>query len=119
MELSNEVLKAELDALGKRIDLAFSNADKAIQKAEFSTEKRFESVNEFRAQLSDQTKTFINRSEYNISHNALADKVDLISSQVISIDSVLRNKPQQVSGSTLFFGASSVIVVVILAIIGG
>lgn len=33
-------------------------AEKAIQKAELATEKRFESVNEFRQQLVDQSQTF-------------------------------------------------------------
>ena len=47
----------------KRVDGRFEALDKAVTKAEEATEKRFESVNEFRAQLNDQTRTFIPRNE--------------------------------------------------------
>jgi membrane-associated HD superfamily phosphohydrolase len=39
------------------------NIDKATVKAETAIEKRFDAVNEFRAQLNDQTKTFMPRAE--------------------------------------------------------
>ena len=47
-----------------------------MDKAQASTEKRFESVNEFRAQLNDQAATFLPRSEYQVQHGAIVDKVD-------------------------------------------
>ncbi len=42
---------------------ALAASEKAINKAEIATERRFESVNEFRASLSDQAANFITRSE--------------------------------------------------------
>ena len=42
---------------------ALQAAEKAVTKAELAAEKRFESVNEFRNQLKDQTGTFITRNE--------------------------------------------------------
>lgn len=42
---------------------ALDAADKAITKQEAATEKRFESVNEFRAQLADQATKFMPRLE--------------------------------------------------------
>lgn len=45
------------------IAFALAEKEKAIIKAELGTEKRFESVNEFRNQLKDQTGTFITRNE--------------------------------------------------------
>lgn len=42
---------------------ALDASDKAITKAEISTDKRFESVNEFRAQLNDQAQRFMPRLE--------------------------------------------------------
>jgi hypothetical protein len=60
-------LKEHLDAMlaerDKQISLALTAAEKAVTKAEVATEKRFESVNEFRLTLSDQTKTFVSRGE--------------------------------------------------------
>lgn len=74
-------LSERITALNQRVDdmLAFLNqqiadvrhdgqimldtADKATVKAEVAIEKRFDAVNEFRAQLADQTKTFMPRAE--------------------------------------------------------
>lgn len=42
---------------------ALAAAEKAVTKAEASADKRFEGVNEFRQALSDQTATFITRTE--------------------------------------------------------
>lgn len=43
--------------------LAFDASKEAITKAEIATEKRFDSVNEFREQLADQATRFMPRSE--------------------------------------------------------
>jgi hypothetical protein len=56
-------LNAQLVALRENTALAFSASEKAIQKAEAATEKRFESVNEFRKTLTDQTATFMPRAQ--------------------------------------------------------
>lgn len=44
---------------------ALAAADRAVNKAEEATEKRFASVNEFRQTLTDQTSTFLTRAEFN------------------------------------------------------
>jgi hypothetical protein len=43
--------------------LALDAAEKAVLKAENAAERRFESVNEFRATLSDQAAQFVTRKE--------------------------------------------------------
>lgn len=45
------------------VSAALSAQEKAVGKAETAAEKRFDSVNEFRAQLSDQANTFMPRAE--------------------------------------------------------
>lgn len=47
----------------RNVATALSNQEKAVTKAETAAEKRFESVNEFRAQLTDQAATFVSRLE--------------------------------------------------------
>jgi hypothetical protein len=47
----------------RALQAAMASSEKAIIKAEAATEKRFDSVNEFRAQLKDQSLTFITRHE--------------------------------------------------------
>jgi len=60
------------------IDIKFNAAKEAVTKAEVSAEKRFESVNEFRGQLSDQATTFVTRTENDLLHNALEGKINSI-----------------------------------------
>ncbi len=71
-----DTLKAHIEALlaekDKQIALALTSAEKAVTKAEAATERRFESVNEFRQTLSDQAGTFISRAEY----DALKERID-------------------------------------------
>lgn len=46
-------------AMQAAVDAAFDNSQRAIDKADTATEKRFEGVNEFRAALSDQATRFV------------------------------------------------------------
>ena len=48
-----ERTKERFHAMKVAIDAALAAADRAVNKAEQSTEKRFEGVNEFRATLAD------------------------------------------------------------------
>lgn len=71
VELKNKQLRdADVNANEQRfkaqeqaVAFALQAAEKAVTKAELAAEKRFESVNEFRNQLKDQTGTFITRNE--------------------------------------------------------
>lgn len=51
--------------------------DKAIQKAEAAAEKRFESVNEFRATLSDQQRDLATKSEVNLRFTAIEERLTM------------------------------------------
>lgn len=59
--------KDTVDAMSKAqkeaVLAALNAAEQAVAKAEAASEKRFESVNEFRAALGDQTRTFMPRIE--------------------------------------------------------
>lgn len=55
---------------------ALASADKAVLKAEVAAEKRFESVNEFRATLSDQQRELATKTEVNLRFKALEDRVN-------------------------------------------
>lgn len=56
---------------------ALDSADKAIHKQELAIEKRFDGVNEFRAQLSDQAQTFMPRKESDVRMDAITEKIDV------------------------------------------
>lgn len=85
----------------KAMSLAFDSADKAVQaalqaakeathKAELASDKRFDAVNEFREQQADIITRFLMRTEYNVSHQALADKVsdnnDRLTAQIAALE---------------------------------
>jgi hypothetical protein len=79
-----EAILAEMDrrfaaailAQDKAVQIAMIASEKAVVKAEIAAEKRFESVNEFRGQLTDQAATFMPRAEAEQRLAALADKIE-------------------------------------------
>lgn len=66
--LSAKELRDEqrFQAQSAAITAAMGAAEKAVTKAEAAAERRFESVNEFRATLSDQAATFVTRTELEV-----------------------------------------------------
>lgn len=60
------------------INAALASADRAVAKAEAAAERRFEAVNEFRAQLGDQQRTLMPRAEGESRLNALAEKIGVL-----------------------------------------
>lgn len=66
--------------------LALAAAREAVAKAETSSDKRFDSVNEFRKTLSDQTATFIPRSEALALLAGQADKIDGLQSRLDKLE---------------------------------
>jgi hypothetical protein len=85
-EAQDKAVAAALAAAEKAVTAALSAADRAVSKAEIAADKRFESVNEFRQTLSDQTRTFVPRAEYEQAHKSLSDKLDLVTSRLNSRD---------------------------------
>jgi hypothetical protein len=93
-EERTDVLAAKLEALRELVDerdhryedrfratdektsLALTSSEKAVSKAEIATEKRFDSVNEFRGQLKDQTATLLPRVEADAKFKNLEDKIE-------------------------------------------
>lgn len=74
----------------KQVITAFAAAKEAVAKAETSTERRFEGVNEFRAQLSDQASTFMPRREFEVQHGSLSQEVDSLRRNVDTSSYVTR-----------------------------
>jgi hypothetical protein len=83
-------MRTALEAAEKAVATALTSAEKAVTKAEVAAEKRFEAVNEFRGQLSDQAATFLSRTEADVRIGALGEKVDqhaqLSSERISQID---------------------------------
>lgn len=73
----DERYKLRSDAQDNAVKLSMDNSERAIAKAEIATEKRFDSVNEFRATLADQASKLMPRAEYDVQHRALEEKLNV------------------------------------------
>jgi predicted phage tail protein len=73
-----KALDKAFEAQQEAMTVALANAAAAVTKAETATDKRFESVNEFRAQLADQTASFMNRAEGEVRLSAINDRLDRV-----------------------------------------
>ena len=101
----------DLDVANDRsVQDAKSSADKAIEVNAKIIEKRLDSMNEFREQLRDQAGTFITRSEYEIAHKSLSDKIDGLSTTA----AILVTRASQ--GSVNFSYIYSTIILVITVV---
>jgi len=73
--MHNTALASSLQAAEKAVAVALLAAEKATIKAETAADKRFESVNEFRSQLSDQASTFMPRAEAEVSLTRSSERI--------------------------------------------
>ena len=81
-DAQNTALDAARLAAKEGVTTALTAAEKAVNKAEIAAEKRFESVNEFRAQLTDQAATFLQRNEYETAHQSVVEKIADLSARL-------------------------------------
>ena len=75
-EAQQLALRDALIAQEKAVNAALMAAQQAVTKAEIAAEKRFDSVNEFRAQLADQTATLMPRNEAMVLINGIAERTN-------------------------------------------
>lgn len=75
-------MQTAFNAADKAVTAALDAASRAVEKAEKASEKRFDAVNEFRGQLSDQITTFLPRAEAELSIGRNSDAIHQVSSVV-------------------------------------
>jgi chromosome condensin MukBEF ATPase and DNA-binding subunit MukB len=78
VDLAQRAIDAALAAQKEAVKSALDAADRAVAKAETASEKRFEGVNEFRAQLGDQQRTLMPRAEAEIRFNQVSAAIDVL-----------------------------------------
>lgn len=77
-----EYLDVRIDSLDRAMQTALTDVKNDVDKADAAISERFDSVNEFRAQLNDQQRTFMPRLEYEQAHDALISRVDELTIRV-------------------------------------
>jgi hypothetical protein len=81
-----EYVDIRFDAQEKAVNAALTAADRAVNKAEIASEKRFDAVNEFRAALADSARLLMPRAESEQSYKILAGKLEVIEGRVNARD---------------------------------
>ncbi len=71
----HELLDVKVASLRKEGDIRFESSEKAILKQEAASEKRFENVNEFRAQMEDLQNTLMPRKEVETLFASITERV--------------------------------------------
>lgn len=106
------------EAMKEQVTVAFQSSQRAIDKADDATEKRFEGVNEFRAALSDQATRFVTTETL----QALADKLEAaIERNRADLDKLAERidlREGEVTGSRLTWGNMAALVAVSATALG-
>jgi hypothetical protein len=75
LEATRDLLDERFAAAEKAVASALASAKEAVTKQENAADRRFESVNEFRATLQDQTSQFVSRLEFSAKVDALDSRI--------------------------------------------
>jgi hypothetical protein len=108
-DAQGQALTAALLAAEKAVQAALTAAQSAVSKAEAATEKRFESVNEFRGALTDQARNMPSRPEVSSMVGALADRVNAL--KEITDRTTGRDKGLGISWGVILGGLGAIAVV--------
>lgn len=97
---------------------ALAAADRAVNKAETASEKRFEGINEFRGALSDQQKTLVTRTEIDLLSKTLNEKLDIFNKEIAGLRESRALLEGKASQNSVFISYVISVVGVILGILG-
>jgi hypothetical protein len=107
----------KVEGLRTEMLLLHEGSEKAINKAEVATERRFESVNEFRAQLGDQVQQFIPRevaeTQFGQMNQRLAVVEGLVQKGAGEREGVTRSRGIVETQRTFFLGLAGAIMIAI------
>jgi len=70
----------------RAVQAALAAAKEAVLKAETASERRFEAVNEFRAQLNDQAHAFLTRTESEAKLAAITDRITVNADRLAALE---------------------------------
>jgi len=90
-EAQQTAMHTALTAQQTAMEAALKSAERAVLKAELASDKRFESVNEFRATLADLQKTYMSRLEAMAMFKSIDEKLSVIQTNYDSKLEALRS----------------------------
>lgn len=117
-DAQQEALAAALLAAEKAVGTALTAAEKAVIKAETAADKRFEAVNEFRAQLADQAATFMPRLESDARFAAVEEKISGIAKAIDRADGRTTGKSDGITQAQAIIGSVVGILFFLVSLVG-
>jgi hypothetical protein len=100
-----QVLDVSIKAVEDKAGLAQVSSKEAVLKAENATEKRFESVNEFRSTLTDQANRLATKDEFKQFQNSVNGKMNELTARIGKIEDLKQgsegSKTALIAGVTL------------------
>ena len=72
------ILEEKVVQLAEHIESHIVYSERAVDKAEEAMTKRLEGMNEFRSQLTDQSKMFMTIDTYDVNHKLLESKIEAL-----------------------------------------
>ena len=96
---------------------ALNAAKEAVAKAEMASEKRFDSVNEFRATLSDQQRTLLPRAEAELQFREVRQQFSTIQEQIAALFKINAERGGQKAGARELWGWIAGAVGILIAIL--
>lgn len=104
-EVQLVALRTLIDSQAEKVTVALTAADKAVAKAEIATEKRFDSVNEFRGALTELSSMMATRRELEATLTVVNLRIDGLAAQVSALTSRIDSSEGKSKGITSSFGA--------------
>ena len=111
-------VEGRFDALEKATEQAFENSQRAIDKADMATEKRFEGVNEFRAALADQANKFVTAEQLTATVGRLEAGYTRNREDIDALNDRMNLREGQAAGSRLTYGTMAALLAAFATIIG-
>lgn len=105
-------------AMKEQVAAAFESSQRAIDKADEATEKRFEGVNEFRAALSDQATRFVTTETLLSLGEKLEAAIERNRDDLDKLSKRIDLREGEVSGSRLTYGTLAALLAAFATIIG-
>lgn len=99
------------------VSAALASAEKAVEKAEMASEKRFDGVNEFRASLADATRNNLTRTEADARFGNSAEKLADLSDRVKGIESASGGRQDVWKAVAAIVSALAAVAVVALGVV--
>ena len=88
-----EYIETKFAELEKRLDVTFKLQNEAVSTASSKLELRLESMNNFREQLSDQSKTFVTKTEHDFLLKRIDDIKDTSNEKIDEVKELVNARP--------------------------